>query len=88
MVLLPVLGIFKVRTDVDACDCTRGLLNTVRESALAVVSGIKNPLPHWGLEPVSVLHLDFQSEALPTEHLDNTKHAQNRHFFLPFFFSI
>ena len=26
MVLLPVLGIFSVRTDVDACDCTRGLL--------------------------------------------------------------
>ena len=25
MVLLPVLGIFNVRTDVKACDCTRGL---------------------------------------------------------------
>ena len=25
MVWLPVLGIFNVRADVDACDCTRGL---------------------------------------------------------------
>ena len=36
-------GIFNVRTDVTACDCTRGCTDTVRESALKVVSGWKNP---------------------------------------------
>ena len=30
MVWLPVLGIFNVRTDVDACDCTRVLYGPVR----------------------------------------------------------
>ena len=25
MISLPVFGMFKVRTDADACDCTRGL---------------------------------------------------------------
>ena len=28
MVWLPVFGIFNVRTDVDACDCTRGAVQT------------------------------------------------------------
>ena len=36
-------GIFNVRTDVNACDCTRGYTDTVRESALKVDSGRKNP---------------------------------------------
>ena len=27
----------------------------------------KNPLPHLGFEPASVLRLAFQSDALPTE---------------------
>ena len=36
-------GIFNVRTDVSACDCTRGCTGTVRESALKVDSGIKIP---------------------------------------------
>ena len=27
----------------------------------------RNPLPHWGLKPVSVLRLALQSDALPTE---------------------
>ena len=35
---LPVLGIFNVRIDVDACDCCA---DTVRESALKVNSGSK-----------------------------------------------
>ena len=35
-------GIFNVRTDVNACDCTRGCRGTVKESALKVDSGIKN----------------------------------------------
>ena len=34
-------GIFNVRTDVNACDCTRGCTDTVRESALKVNSGRK-----------------------------------------------
>ena len=32
-----------VRTDVNACDCTRGCADTVRESALKVDSGRKIP---------------------------------------------
>ena len=36
-------GIFNVRTDVNACDCTRGCTNTERESALKVDSGRKIP---------------------------------------------
>ena len=35
--------IFNVRTDVNACDCTRGCADTVRESALKVDSGGKLP---------------------------------------------
>ena len=34
-------GIFNVRTDGNACDCTRGCTDTVRESALKVDSGRK-----------------------------------------------
>ena len=34
-------GIFNARTDVNACDCTRGCTDTVRESALKVDSGRK-----------------------------------------------
>ena len=37
------LGIFKVRTDVNACDCTRECTDTVRESSLKVDSGRKIP---------------------------------------------
>ena len=36
-------GIFNVRTDVNACDCAKGCMDTVRESALKVDSGIKIP---------------------------------------------
>ena len=46
--------IFNMRTDVNACDCTRGCTDTVRESALKVDSGKKIPcrtgelnLPQW-----------------------------------------
>ena len=35
--------IFNVRTDVNACDCTRGCTDTVKESALKVDSGRKIP---------------------------------------------
>ena len=36
-------GIFNVRTDVNACDCTRGCTDTVRDSALKVDSRKKIP---------------------------------------------
>ena len=36
-------GTFNMRTDVNACDCTRGCTDTVRESALTVDSGRKIP---------------------------------------------
>ena len=36
-------GIFNVRRDVNACDCTRRCTDTVRESALKVDSGRKIP---------------------------------------------
>ena len=43
MVWLPVFGIFNMLTDVDACDCTRGCTDTLRESTLEVDSGRKIP---------------------------------------------
>ena len=51
-----VCGIFNVRTDADACDCTRGLYRHR-----------KTDLPHRGFEPASVLSLALQSAALPTK---------------------
>ena len=42
----------------------RGCMNTVRESTLQVDSGKKNPLLQWGIKPVSVMHVAFQSTAL------------------------
>ena len=47
--LMPVSGIFKLHTDVYACDCTQELY-TVRESALE-----KQTLPHQGLKPTLVV---------------------------------
>ena len=49
------------------CNC-----NTTRESALEVDSRGRNPLPHRGLEPGSVLHLAFQSNTLPAQLLGTT----------------
>ena len=66
MAWLPLFGIFNEHTDVDACDCTRGAVQTLQESALEV-DWEKIPLPYQGLKPASVLHLDFQSNALPTD---------------------
>ena len=68
VVWLPVCGIFSERTDVDACDCTQGLygLHTIRVST-GIWLWEKSPLLHWGLEPVSVLLMAFQSGVLPTE---------------------
>ena len=59
-----------MRTDVNACGCTRGCTDTVRESALKPDSGRKKekkkkkPLPHRGIEPASVAR---RSDAVPAE---------------------
>ena len=58
MVCLPAFGIFNVRKDVDAWDCTRGLYGHPKR---------ENPLPHQGFEPAQVLCLVSHSDALPTE---------------------
>ena len=56
--------IFNVSTDMNACDCTRGCTDTVRESALKVDSGRKIPCRNGE----SNLHsAACRSDALPTE---------------------
>ena len=51
---LPVFGIFNVRTDIDACDCTRGLCgHRKRVCTGSWLLWEINPLPHRGLEPAS-----------------------------------
>ena len=67
LVWLPVFGIFNMHTDVDACDCTRGLYGHRKRVCTESWLWEKSPLPHQGIEPGSVLHLDFQLDALPTE---------------------
>ena len=59
--------ICNVHTDADACDCTRGLYG--HRERVCTESGLweKNPLPHRGLKPASVLLPAFQSDALPSE---------------------
>ena len=64
---LPVLGIFNMHTAVDACDCTWGLYRHCKRVCAGSWLWEKNPLPHRGPELVSVLHLAFQLDALPTE---------------------
>ena len=51
MVWLPVFEIFNVRTDVDACDCTRGLCRPHERVCTGSWLWEKSPLPHLGLEP-------------------------------------
>ena len=67
MVWLPMFGIFNVRTDADACDCTRGLYGHRERVCTGSWLWEKKPMPHLGLEPASVLRLAFQSDALPAE---------------------
>ena len=57
-------GIFNVRTDINACECTRGCTDTVKESAMKVDSGRKIPCRTRGIEPTSAA---YRSDALPTE---------------------
>ena len=62
MVWLPVFGFFNRGSDVDACNCTQGLYGLLK-SALEVDSGRKISC----LQPLSALHLAFQSDAPPAE---------------------
>ena len=53
------LGIFNARTDVDACDCTRGLYGHRKRVCTESRIREKSPLPHQGLEPASVSPTGF-----------------------------
>ena len=53
MVWLPVFAIFSMRTDADACDCTRDCTSTAREPSLEVDSGRKIPCRTWDSNPRS-----------------------------------
>jgi len=64
MVWLTVFWIFNVHTHVDGCNFTHGMYGHLHWRSTL---GEENPLPHWGLEPASLLRLAFQSDALPTE---------------------
>ena len=66
MVWLPMFAIFNVRTDVDVCDCTRGLYGHRKSLQWKLTPG-ENPSSHRGHEPASVLRLVFQSDAVSTE---------------------
>ena len=55
--------IFNGHTDVNACDCAWGCMDTETESALKV-DWEKNPLPHTGIKHVLAA---CRSDALPTE---------------------
>ena len=60
-----MLGIFNVRTDVNACDCTQRLCGRrKRVCAERWLGGGGNPQPHRGIEPASAA---CRSDALPTE---------------------
>ena len=54
-------GIFNVRTDGNACDCTRGCTNTSKRVCTESWLLEKNPGPHRGIEPASAA---CQSDAL------------------------
>ena len=66
-------GIFNVRTNVYACDCTRGCTDTVRRvcagSWLWEKKNKQKTLPHRGIEPASAA---CQSDALPNELLPHS----------------
>ena len=51
-VWLPMLGIFNVRTDVNACDCTRGLHGHRKRVCTESWLCKKKTLLHWGIELV------------------------------------
>ena len=56
-------GIFNMHTDVNACDCMWGCIDTIKRVCTESWLWEKNPLQHWGIEPASAA---CQSNALPT----------------------
>ena len=70
MLWLPVLGIFNVHTDANACDFTHTLHGHCK---IRVCTGSwlweKNSLLSWELQPASVLCLAFQLDALLSLHV-------------------
>ena len=63
-VWLPMLGIFNMCIDVNACDYTWGLHKHPKRVCTENWPEKKKPLPHRGTEPASVV---CQSNALPTD---------------------
>ena len=61
---LPVFGIFNVRTDVNACDCRRGVYGHRKRVYTENWLWEKNSSPHGGIEPASAA---CRSDALPAE---------------------
>ena len=59
---LPVLEIFNVHTDVDACSCTQGLYNHRKIVCIGSSFWEQNPLLHWGPEAMSVYCTWFFSQ--------------------------
>ena len=63
-------------TYVDACSCTWGLNDHRKRVCNGSRLWENNPLRHTVIEPVLVMRLDFQSDALLSE-LSSSKKAQN-----------
>ena len=61
-----VFGIFNLRKDADACDCTRGLYGQRKRVCAGKLTLGEKSLAAPGLEPASVLRLTFQSDARST----------------------
>ena len=66
MVWLPIFGIVNMHTEADTCDSTKGMYGNCKSLHWKLTLGEKL-LAAPGLEPASVLRLDFQSEAPPPE---------------------
>ena len=69
MVWLPVIGIFNVRSDVDAYDCTHGGGLYGHRKRVCTGSGLreKKSLAAPGTRTASASHLAFQLDALSAE---------------------
>ena len=62
MVWLPVFGIFNACTDLDSCDCARGLYGHRKRVCTEFQLWKENPSPHRGHAPTSTV-----PDTLPTE---------------------
>ena len=56
--------ISNMRADVNECYCTQGCTDTCKRVCTRSWLWEKNPLPHWGIEPASVV---WWSDAVPNE---------------------